>query len=150
MIDSGIVWAVMGHSTTMNVLRSHDHGPAHWSRVELNGRLLSEKTPGCDLLVVEFFALFHDSMRDDEYDDPEHGLRGFELAVRIEIQDHFSERQWGQFHDACVYHDKGYTSTDPTIGVCWDADRLDLGRVGIHPTAEFFSTEAGLTALAEL
>ncbi|MGB5446898.1 MAG: hypothetical protein WBM99_15485, partial [Psychromonas sp.] len=33
-------------------------------------------------------------------------------------------------------------STDPTIGTCWDADRLDLGRYGIYPKAQFLSTEA--------
>jgi hypothetical protein len=34
-------------------------------------------------------------------------------------------------------------STDPTVGVCFDADRLDLGRVGIEPDPELMSTEAG-------
>ena len=36
----------------------------------------------------------------------------------------------------------GETTTDPTIGCCWDADRLDLGRVGIEPEAEYQSTVA--------
>ena len=27
-----------------------------------------------------------------------------------------------------------------TVGCCWDADRLDLPRVGVAPTAEFMST----------
>ena len=30
-----------------------------------------------------------------------------------------------------------------TIGTCWDADRLDLGRVGIIPSSDFMSTQAG-------
>jgi hypothetical protein len=31
----------------------------------------------------------------------------------------------------------------PTIGCCWVADQLDLGRVGIEPDAKMMSTEAG-------
>jgi uncharacterized protein len=26
-----------------------------------------------------------------------------------------------------------------TIGTCWDADRLDIGRVGIQPNEEFMT-----------
>ena len=33
-------------------------------------------------------------------------------------------------------------STNPTIQSCWDADRLDLGRVGIIPSPKFLSAEA--------
>ena len=31
---------------------------------------------------------------------------------------------------ACATHTHGITSDDPTIGVCWDADRLDISRFG--------------------
>jgi len=31
-------------------------------------------------------------------------------------------------------------SDDVTIGTCWDADRLDLGRVSIKPEAKHMST----------
>jgi len=31
---------------------------------------------------------------------------------------------------------------DPTVQTCWDADRLDLGRVGIKPAARYLSLEA--------
>ena len=31
---------------------------------------------------------------------------------------------------------------DPTVLTCWDADRLDLGRVGITPRAEKLCTSA--------
>ena len=33
-------------------------------------------------------------------------------------------------------------SDDPTIGTCWDADRLHLPRVSIEPNPAFFSTPA--------
>jgi uncharacterized protein len=32
--------------------------------------------------------------------------------------------------------------TQATIQTCWDADRLDLGRVGIKPAAQFLSKDA--------
>jgi len=35
--------------------------------------------------------------------------------------------------EALKYHSDGYTEADITVQVCWDADRLDLGRVGIKP-----------------
>jgi uncharacterized protein len=44
---------------------------------------------------------------------------------------------------ACQIHTDGTTSTDATVGVCFDADRLDLGRVGIEPDSELMSTDAG-------
>jgi hypothetical protein len=33
----------------------------------------------------------------------------------------------------------GGVDTDPTVQTCWDADRLDLGRVGIKPHPDFLS-----------
>ena len=32
---------------------------------------------------------------------------------------------------------------DVTVQTCWDADRLDLGRVGTTPKAEYLCTDAG-------
>ena len=43
-------------------------------------------------------------------------------------------------------HADGTVSSDPTVGACWDADRLDLPRVGITPRPELFSTEAARNA----
>jgi len=42
-----------------------------------------------------------------------------------------------------VRHDRGEVSDDPTIGACWDADRLTLARLGILPSVGLLSTEAG-------
>jgi uncharacterized protein len=43
---------------------------------------------------------------------------------------------------ACEWHTHGEVSPDPTIGACWDADRLDLVRVGIIPDQSLLSTAA--------
>jgi uncharacterized protein len=41
-----------------------------------------------------------------------------------------------------AYHTDGMVAADPTTQTCWDADRLDLGRVGIRPNAELLCTPA--------
>ena len=44
----------------------------HWLRVLENGRLLPPLT-GANLKVVELFSVFHDSQRENEGFDPDHG-----------------------------------------------------------------------------
>ena len=91
------------------------------------------------------FALFHDSRRINEDSDPDHGLRGAELARNLRGSHliHLNDAQFELLREACVHHTDGSTTTDPTIGCCWDADRLDLDRVGIEPEANYLSTAAG-------
>ncbi len=43
--------------------------------------------------------------------------------------------------EACRYHSCGFISSEATLASCWDADRLELGRVGIFPSAERLCTE---------
>ncbi len=44
---------------------------------------------------------------------------------------------------AMRHHDRGQVSDDPLVGTCWDADRLDLPRVGITPDPRLMSTASG-------
>jgi uncharacterized protein len=44
---------------------------------------------------------------------------------------------------AILLHTSGLTTNEPTIGTCWDADRLDIRRVGMTPSAQYMSTKAG-------
>lgn len=119
------------------------HGPHHWARVRKTGLTIS-KANGGDPEVVRLFALFHDSRRENEDWDPDHGLRGAELARSLRGSlIHLDDAQFELLFTACRDHTDGATSEDPTIGACWDADRLDLGRVGTDPDPEFMSTEAG-------
>jgi uncharacterized protein len=53
-----------------------------------------------------------------------------------------TEEQFTKLHFAVQQHNGGKPTTDPTIGVCFDADRLDLLRVGILPNPKLLSTEA--------
>lgn len=109
------------------------HGVAHWARVLENGRRLTEETRA-DKDVVCLFAILHDSKRINEASDPDHGPRAAEFARTLrdclfDLPDH-------EFHlleQACAGHTHERTHPDVTVQTCWDADRLDLGRVGITP-----------------
>ena len=120
------------------------HGPAHWRRVERNGLLLAERT-GANPTLVRLFALFHDSRREDDGSDHGHGARGAELAAVWRTEGAFGlpDDEFALLRLACVWHTDGLHHDDPTVGTCWDADRLDLGRVGVIPNARFMSTAFG-------
>jgi uncharacterized protein len=117
------------------------HGPAHWRRVRRNGLMLATRT-GADLTVVRLFALFHDSRRLNEMTDPDHGARGAQFAAEARASGwfHLKDEPFGLLCEACVGHTDGKRNLNATIGTCWDADRLDLGRCGMIPAAEYMST----------
>ncbi|MDB6067679.1 MAG: hypothetical protein JWR26_3887 [Pedosphaera sp.] len=119
------------------------HGPAHWKRVETNGLILAERT-GADVNVVRLFALFHDSRRENDLVDDGHGARGAEFAKKLRgTFFDMDDAAFNLLHYACTWHTDQQLSDDVTIGTCWDADRLDLGRVGIIPRESFMSTSFG-------
>lgn len=120
---------------------SRDHGEQHWKAVAYAGQKLAAQVEGCDAGLVLLFALFHDSQRFNEFHDPEHGLRGGMLAREMNptaLQ--LDADRLDLLVDACTRHDKGQVTDHPTIGVCWDADRLNLPRVGISPDPQLLST----------
>jgi len=118
------------------------HGWPHWVRVRENGLRLAEAT-GADIQVVELFALFHDIGRVNDNHDPDHGKRGAELVLRF-VADLpvLDPTQIELLQYACAHHTDGLTDGDITVGTCWDADRLDLGRVGTRPRASRLCTNA--------
>ena len=102
------------------------------------------QTNEADQTVVKLFALFHDSRRENDGYDPLHGQRGAELALSMH-GDLFSidDVQLELLVLACELHHQGAMTEEPTIGACFDADRLDLIRVGIVPDPEKMCTEEG-------
>lgn len=117
------------------------YGPNHWYRVETIGLRIARDT-GADTTVLRLFALFHDSQRTDAISDPDHGARGADLAreLRGQLFD-LDDARFETLVKACSGHDKGETSDDPTIGTCWDADRLDQARFGAEVDRAKLSTE---------
>lgn len=125
-----------------------DHGVVHWARVLENGLRVAGVT-GADREVVTLFALFHDSRRVNEYRDDGHGLRGAELAHSLRsslVQ--LDDMRFELLYEACRLHTDGRTDGDATLQACWDADRLDLGRVGITPKPHRLCTDAARGILA--
>ena len=117
------------------------HGASHWSRVRHNGLLLAEHYD-VDTTVIQWFAFIHDLERRNDWEDPGHGKRAARLAG--EINNDFmglSKSQLSTLQAACIGHSTGKVEADPTVMVCWDADRLDLGRVGIEPVPHRLCTE---------
>jgi uncharacterized protein len=117
------------------------HGVAHWARVLENGLRLAEES-GAVVEVVQLFAVLHDCRRFNEHNDPDHGPRAAELArsLRGEVFD-LVDVHFRLLHRACAGHTRERTHPDVTIQTCWDADRLDLGRVGMMPDPRYLSTE---------
>ena len=125
------------------------HGEGHWRRVATNGLDLAAET-GADPLLLVLFGIFHDSMRFREGRDDGHGRRGGLLARGHNSEMiGLSEDRFDLLYTACAEHTEGRTSEDPTIGACWDADRLDLCRLGraIEPAA--MSTAPGRATHAQ-
>jgi uncharacterized protein len=121
--------------------REGTHGVPHWARVLENGRRLSKVT-GAKTHIVELFAVFHDSRRINEGIDNGHGRRGAELARELcGIGYELVDEDFDLLIQACDLHTEGHLDGDITVQTCWDADRLDLGRVGIVPRMEKLCTE---------
>jgi len=118
------------------------HGAGHWARVLENGTRLAALT-GAEIEVVQLFAVFHDSRRVNEGWDDGHGRRGAEFAAKLRGEFfQLSDESFDLLYTACALHTDGLTEADVTIQTCWDADRLDLGRVGTRPEPLYLCTPA--------
>lgn len=118
------------------------HSSRHWHNVATTGVMLA-LAEGGDVEVVKAFALYHDCRRVEDGEDPEHGYRGAMLA-----QYHWrlgwlnlTADQMALLSFACEHHTKGSVNEDVTVSCCWDADRLDLVRIGMEVNPEYLGTE---------
>jgi len=118
------------------------HGVGHWTRVWRTGMLLTPLT-GANKRVVGLFAFLHDVCRRDDKGDHHHGTRSGRLAAKINAEYlHLEEHELELLDRACRYHERGMITREPTIGTCWDADRLDLWRIECRPDRSYLSTDA--------
>lgn len=115
------------------------HGVVHWSHVYENGMKLAEQE-GVNKKVVQLFAVFHDSRRLNEGVDDGHGPRGAQLAAALREYYFVSDREFDLLTTACTLHTVAESHADITVQACFDADRLDLGRVGNIPDPRFLCT----------
>jgi uncharacterized protein len=121
------------------------HGIVHWGRVYTNGLRLTAHT-GARLDVVELFAVFHDSRRLNNNTDDAHGSRGASLAEKFRGRFFdLPDKDFELLITACRQHTISLTHADITVQTCFDADRLDLGRVGKTPDPELLCTDSAKT-----
>ena len=143
MIDYQAIWDEV--ITRFQLSLESVHGPGHWKRVERNGLQIAAEN-GADQDVVKLFAVLHDARRFAEGEDFMHGERAARFAETMRATGKLSDlddRRFNLLHDAMWRHAHGGISDNPTVGACWDADRLDLWRVGIIPGVGLMSTDAG-------
>jgi uncharacterized protein len=123
------------------------HGILHWARVLENGVRLAPLN-GAKLDVIKLFAVFHDSCRTNDSRDDDHGVRAAEFVRSLRgtlVQ--LCDSDFDLLFEACRLHTEGRTEGDITLQTCWDADRLDLGRVGIVPQVSRLCTDAARALL---
>jgi uncharacterized protein len=91
-----------------------------------------------DLLVVKLLAFLHDSQRHNSDEEYQHGRRAAEYARSLNtVYFELSAMRMNALFKAIEHHSGGKVHDHATIQTCWDGDRLDLGRVGIKPSAKF-------------
>ena len=110
------------------------HGAGHWARVQHHGVALA-RSEGADERIPMLFSVIHDSQRRNDDRDPEHGARAADYASWLRERGFFEldDTAFQLLQQACRGHSEGMTQADVSVQVCWDADRLDLGRVGFYP-----------------
>ena len=98
-----------------------------------------------NIKVVRFFAYLHDKCRLDDWVDLEHGVRVADMlpTIRNTILKDFTDEEVTLLEKACRYHTTEHRTGIPTVDVCFDADRLDLGRLGIVLDPKRMATEQG-------
>jgi uncharacterized protein len=126
--------------------QSEFHGEEHWRCVASTGLALGDELVGVDRVLVLCFGLLHDTRRENEWIDPGHGPRAAAFAAELRAEGllDLGEERFRLLEEAVRLHSDGHVSGDPTIGACWDADRLHLPRVLIDPDPARFSTRAAL------
>ena len=150
MIYNGIYTNPNGLADYLPMNVGGPHGYGHWDRVCQNGLTIA-RINGADELVVSLFAWLHDACRENDFDDPKHGWRATLLAQELNgVVYELDDIQLGKLLWALELHDKGGTDEDITVGTCWDADRLDLPRVGILPDPKLMSTDVGKSLARKL
>ena len=119
------------------------HGISHWDRVSKNADSLW--TSDVNLLVVKAFAYIHDVEREDDGYDLLHGPRAAALVDEIRDTElaFLNDDEILQLKQACELHTTTWRTEDATVNACFDADRLDLGRVGIAPNPDKMATVQG-------
>ena len=130
------------------------HGIYHWQRVYKNTQILSTHYK-INSPVFELFSLFHDSKRENEYSDIYHGFRASEFVKEllekkeIILNENDTNRLLYAIANHTISDENNPLFNDLIVQICFDSDRLDLGRVGIEPEEKYMITEFGKKLVRE-
>lgn len=133
-----LVHQVINDSTALSL---ENHSTDHWLRVAQNGIILAQVELQ-DPVFCEIFGLLHDCQRLDDGKDKEHGARAAAYAYEIRDLIPLNKRDKFRLAYALKFHDEKVHTEDPQVGCCWDADRLDLPRVGVVVDPYYLNTDA--------
>jgi uncharacterized protein len=127
------------------------HGYDHWERVRTAGMMLAYMEGGSPK-ISQAFAWLHDCCRENEVHDPRHGRRAALFAQTLRTRGilRVTDDEWETLKEALTDHNGGRTHPDIDVACCWDADRLDLGRVHITPEMRFMSTATGISIVEQM
>lgn len=119
------------------------HGELHWRAVAAAGiEIASSVSERSDIALA--FGMIHDSQRERDDWDPDHGVRAANwLICSVTLASLIGTEERELLASACLYHDRGMTTQNPLIGTLWDADRINLWRVGLCPDESYFSVLSG-------
>lgn len=130
---------------------SEIHGREHYANVMASGIELAEFY-NINMNILKYFAYLHDSCRENEDRDPDHGLRAAKYIDKVAHLIHLDSSDLWTLKLACANH----TSAKPWDGksygliqeICFDADRSDIGRVcyAVDPAYLFTSRAKELYA----
>jgi uncharacterized protein len=131
------------------------HGELHWRAVAWAGLRIRDVAPELSAAVLVAFGLLHDCRRVDDGWDRDHGARAADLAARSRSLLHLLGPGGRDLvEEACRLHEDGLTRPErPTVGACWDADRVNLVRLGFQLDPSRFTVlsqaDGSLEAVAE-
>ena len=141
------------HTELLNIIKQNfkldlygDHGIYHWERVYFNTQKLA-KYYDIQSEVFELFSILHDSKRENEYKDINHGKRASEFVKELIEQKYIklNKTDAQRLIYACANHTKSDITNklynDMIVQICFDADRMDIDRVGIIPDEKYFLTK---------
>lgn len=129
------------------IYSSEFHGLRHWKWVA-NAAFVLAFDAGfsqVDIVVCMWFAVFHDCQCHAEDNDATHGERacGYIDRMRQVCLADLTDEQVEKLKKACAIHTTATEVDDLTIGICIDADRLHLWRVGRKPDPKRMVTKYG-------
>lgn len=146
-IDKDNIYNVIPKKVLIDIFEDFDleledgiHGLYHWARVIENGVEIANHNNANKNIVIAF-GFFHDCQRENDGEDPEHGFRGGEFMEKYRGKINLTDEEFDKVKIACSGHTNVLHHNDIDISTCWDADRLDLFRVGVYPEPEYLNNE---------